>query len=112
MTQSTDILTAGDALAGAVFTAYHDAAFATLKNRLYNIHSQLTSQMFLIRSNRPFVDAAPAATAQKAIASCNSAAQAFAAAATPASRTKAVNSGLAAVDSVNAVLPPAAQAIV
>jgi hypothetical protein len=112
MTQSTNILTAGEALAGAVFTAYHDAAFATLKNRLYNIHAQLTSQMSLVRSHRPFVDAAPAAKAQKAVTSCNSAAQALSAAATPTQRTQAVNAGLFAVDAVNAVLPPLAQAIV
>jgi hypothetical protein len=105
MSQSDKVLQAGDALATDVFDAYLDGSYSSFRMRLYAAHNSLTTQMWLVRSHRAEVDAAPASKAAAAVSKCRAASQAFRSATTAAARSKAVSHTFAAMDAINGVLP-------
>jgi hypothetical protein len=107
--QSDTVLAAGDALTTDVFNAYLDGAYSAFSMRLYTAHNALTTQMWLVRTNRSHVDGAPASKVTAAASKCQAASQAFGAATTPAQRRRAVTLTYEAIDAINAVLPPQLQ---
>ena len=105
MSQSDDLILAGDAVTTDVFDAYLDGAYASYKPRLETVHDKLTTQMWLVRKYAAKVDAAPAAEVQAAIEACETASDALRSAETGAQRGKATALAEDAVAKIALVLP-------
>jgi hypothetical protein len=103
MSQSDEVLAAGDALAGALYDARQDEAYGPWDARLEEAHRKLQGCLEAIIRSPGRVDGAPADRVNAVIDSCNAATEALGSATTGNKREQAVTQSESATSALCAL---------